>query len=73
MVGKIILGSITDAFTGDGSTMAFTINSGRNVNDILVFVNGSLMIPTTDYTVSGTTLTFVSAPAVAAVIQVRYL
>ena len=73
MVGKIILGSITDAFTGDASTVAFTINSGRNVNDILVFVNGSLMIPTTDYTVSGTTLTFVSAPALAAVIQVRYL
>ena len=73
MAGKIILGSITDTFTGDGSTVSFTINSGRNVNDILVFVNGSLMIPTTDYTVSGTTLTFVSAPAAAAVIQVRYL
>jgi len=73
MAGKIVIGNIIDAFTGDGSTVAFTINSGRNVNDLLVFVNGSLLIPTTDYTVSGTTLTFVSAPAVAAVIQVRYL
>lgn len=73
MAGKIIIGNITDQFTGDGSTVAFTINSGRNVNDLLVFVNGSLLIPTTDYTVSGTTLTFATAPAAAAVIQVRYL
>ena len=72
MAGKIVLGSITDSFTGDASATTFTINSGRNVNDILVFVNGSLMRPTTDYTVSGTTLTFVSAPA-AVPIQVRYL
>jgi hypothetical protein len=72
MAGKIVLGPITDTFTGDGSTTTFTINSGRNVNDILVFVNGSLMVPTTDYTVSGTTLTFGSAPSTVS-IQVRYL
>ena len=59
--------------TGDGSTTAFTINSGRAVADILVIVNGVVLVPTTDYTVSGTTLTFAAAPATGAEIQFRYL
>ena len=33
--------------TGDGSTTAFTISSGRSVNDVLVFVNGFQLTPTT--------------------------
>jgi hypothetical protein len=73
MAGKIVLGPITDTFTGDGSTVAFTINSGRNVNDIMAIVNGIVLVPTTDYTISTTTLTFVLAPAASAEIQVRYL
>ena len=59
--------------TGDGSTTAFTINSDRNVDDILVFVNGICLVPTDDYTVSGTTLTFQVAPAASAEIVIRYL
>jgi hypothetical protein len=59
--------------TGDGSTTAFTINSGRNVNNVLVHVNGIIMTPTTDYTISGTTLTFNTAPANSAEIDFRYL
>ena len=59
--------------TGDGSTTAFTINSGRTVNDVLVFVNGICLVPTDDYTISGTTLTFALAPAGSAEITVRYL
>ena len=59
--------------TGDGSTTAFTINSGRTVDDILVFVNGICLVPTDDYTISGTTLTFNTAPAVSAEITFRYL
>ena len=73
MAGKIVLGSITDTFTGDGSTTTQTINSGRNVNDVLVIVNGIILVPTTDYTISTTTLTFSTAPAASADIQVRYL
>ena len=61
------------AATGDGSDTTFTINSGRSVNDVLVIVNGAILIPTTDYTISGTTLTFITAPAAAAEIQIRYL
>jgi hypothetical protein len=73
MAGKIVIGNITETATGDGSTVNFTINSGRNVDDLLVFVNGSCLRPTTDYTISGTTLTFATAPAGSAAIIVRYL
>jgi len=59
--------------TGDGSTVAFTINSGRAVADVLVIVNGVTLVPTTDYTISGTTLTFSTAPISGAEIQFRYL
>jgi hypothetical protein len=59
--------------TGNGSTTAFTISSGRSVEDVLVFVNGFQLTPTTDYTISGTTLTFVTAPATSAEITYRYL
>jgi len=73
MAGKIVLGSISDGFVGDGATTNFTINKGRNVNDVLVIVNGAIQVPTTNYTISTTTLTFTAAPAASAVIQVRYL
>ena len=59
--------------TGDGSTVAFTINSGRNVNDVLAIVNGVVLVPTTDYTISSTTLTFTTAPVSGAEIQFRYI
>ena len=73
MAGKIVIGNITQTSTGDGSTTTVTINSGRNVNDLLVFVNGICLEPTSDYTISGTTLTFVAAPVSAATITIRYL
>ena len=59
--------------TGDGSTTVFTINSGRAVADVLVIVNGVVLVPTTDYTISGTNLTFATAPGASAEIQFRYL
>jgi hypothetical protein len=59
--------------TGDGSTTTLTITSGRTVSDVIVDVNGIVLTPTTDYTISGTTLTFITAPAASAEITVRYL
>jgi hypothetical protein len=59
--------------TGDGSTTGFTITSGRAVNDVLVFVNGICLVPTDDYTISGTTLTFQTAPVSSAEITFRFL
>src|SRR5210317_1911187 len=59
--------------TGDGSTTAFTVVSGRTVDDVLVFVNGICLVPTDDYTISSTTLTFTTAPASSAELVFRYL
>ena len=63
----------TSKAVGDASTTTFTIASGRTVDDVLVFVNGICLVPTDDYTISGTTLTFVTAPAASAEITIRVL
>ena len=62
-----------DTYTGDGSTTAFTlsINPGSE-NNTNVFVNGVYQNKST-YSVSGTTLTFSSAPANSAAIEVHML
>ena len=60
-------------FTGDGSTTTQTISSGRSVEDVIVSVNGVLLVPSDDYSISGTTLTFTTAPAASAEISVRFL
>ena len=60
-------------YTGDGSTTAFTVTSGADVENVLVFVNGVYQRPTTDYTVSGTTLTFGTAPASSDAITIKEL
>jgi len=61
-------------FTGTGSQTNFTVarSYGTGMSDRLaVFVNGIRQTVTTDYTVSGTTLTFVTAPINAATIVVK--
>ena len=63
----------TRAYTGDGSTVAFTVTDGITVNNTMVFLNGVFQRPTTDYTVSGTTLTFGTAPVAAEVIIIKEL
>ena len=59
--------------TGDGSTTAFTVTSGATVDDVIVTENGVVQAPTSDYTVSGTTLTFGTAPASGVAIVIREL
>ena len=59
--------------TGDGSATTITILDQRTVDNVLVFVNGICLVPTDDYTISGTTLTFTTAPASGAEIVVRYI
>src|SRR5210317_32663 len=75
MAGKIAVGHRYGTHTGDGSTTAFTLEyENRNSQDILVFVNGICLVPGgVDYSVSGSTLTFVVAPAASAEITVRYI
>lgn len=58
-------------FTGDGSTLAFSLStSGLLIDRIAVFVDGVRKDAFTDYTLSGTTLTFVIAPQNAKTINV---
>jgi hypothetical protein len=65
----------TDYFNGNGSTTAFTLSrSVVSVNDIQATVNNVVQQPNDAYTVSGTTITFTSAPSAGTNnIYVRYL
>ena len=68
------INNVTDKTnTGDGSTTTITVLNGYTVDDVLVIVNGIVLTPTDDYTISTTTLTFVAAPAAAAGIVIMYL
>ena len=65
-----------DASFSSGSLSIKTASSSVNygVNDVLVFLNGVCLTPTTDYTISGTTLTLAGgAPPAGSNIVVRYL
>jgi hypothetical protein len=68
-----VLSYTTRTATGDGSTVGFTVTNGVTVDSVLVTENGVLQVPTTDYTISGTTLTFGTAPASGVAIQIREL
>ena len=60
--------SAVNKFEGTGSQTAFTLSYTYTSNtDVLVFVNGALKNPGDDYSISGTTLTFVTAPSTPAV------
>jgi len=59
--------------TGDGSTVAFTVTSGMTNDSVVVTENGIVQAPTTDYSISGTTLTFTTAPASGVAIKILEL
>ena len=64
--------SSTDRFTGDGSTVAFTLSSSpSSVHLLAIKKNGLKLQPVDDFTVSGTTLTMGSAPASGASIVAK--
>ena len=69
----VTLTYVTRTATGDGSTTTTTVTSGTSVNDVIVLINGVVQAPTTDYTISGTTLTFGTAPQASDKIVVREL
>lgn len=65
---------LTDTFSGNGSTTAFTMSiAPATTSSVLVAITGVLQSPDT-YSVSGTTLTFSAAPpSGTSNISVRYL
>ena len=53
-------GFVTDSFTGDGSATTFTLSKEPFSEDtLIVVINNVIQKPTTNFTVSGTTLTIV--------------
>jgi hypothetical protein len=77
-VGTPVFTVIADEqFAGDGSTLAFTLNSTQTTNSCIVSINGVVQIPTLAYAVAGTdptcVLTFTEAPAAGDVIDVRQI
>ena len=70
---NVVAASVSRTGTGDGSTTTFTVTSGVTVSNTMVFINGLHQRPTTDYTISGTTLTFGTAPAASDRIDIREL
>jgi hypothetical protein len=58
-------GEITkDIFTGDGSTTNFTMSvSPTDENNIILYIDGVMQEPDTNYTISGTTVTTVGEAA----------
>jgi hypothetical protein len=70
---NIVKATTHRVYTGDGSTTAFTVTADTAVANVLVSVEGLLMLPTTDYTISGTTLTLTTAPSASDTIDIREL
>ena len=59
-----------DTFTGDGSTTAFTMSTNMSTeNGLIVFIDGVYQADNV-YSVSGTTLTFATAPLNSRIIEV---
>jgi len=60
--------SAVDKFEGDGTTTVFTLTfTYASENSIQVFVNGELLNPVDDYTLSGNQLTLFTAPGLPTV------
>ena len=61
----------SEKFDGDSTTTAFTLSNSATTETVFVSINGVIQLPTTAYSVSGTTLTFTEAPGSNDKIEVR--
>jgi len=64
---------LTRNYTGDSTSTQFAVTDGLGVDNVFVFENGVMQFPTVDYTITGTNLSFVTAPAAGVAIQIREL
>lgn len=63
-----------DNFTGDNTTVAFVLTSlPYSADNLIVFVDGIAQSYTTNWTLSGSTITFTSAPSTGSLIDVTHL
>ena len=69
---KLDLTYTSDQYLGNGSLTTYTIPVDHSVDSLLIILDG-LILPPTDYSVSGTTLTFGSAPLNGQQIDIRYM
>ena len=61
----------TYTFPADGSTVDYLLSQSYNINSLLVTVDGLTQISNSDYTLSGSTLTFTNVPPSASNILVK--
>lgn len=74
-VGNFLAVMNSDSFVANGTGTTFVLSTSATVyspNATMVFVDGVIQKPDTNYTVSGNTITFTSAPEVDAEVEVRY-
>jgi hypothetical protein len=72
IVGQGVSELTAQNFTGDGSTVAFTLSAAPNSeNSTFVYINGVYQNKNT-YSVSSTTLTFSEAPPTTSIIEVMF-
>jgi hypothetical protein len=73
----VVAGGVSNqTFNGDGSTEDFNLARNTTAAAVLVMLNGIVQVPAVAYTITGAganVLTFAQAPAVADLIDVRYL
>ena len=62
----------SNQYTGDASITQYAIQSGHSIHSVLVIVDGAILAPS-QYSVSGSTLTITTPPALNAVVDFRYL
>jgi hypothetical protein len=66
------LSGTNDTFVANGSQTSFIVTpANTSANDMIVTVDSVIQTPTTNYTVSGNTVTFTEAPVNGASIEIR--
>jgi hypothetical protein len=64
--------AVSSSFTANGSQTTFTLGTAvRNQNNSIVTLDGMVQVPTTHYSITGTTLTMTSAPIANSIVEVR--
>jgi len=62
LVGRGLNDAAYDVFSGTGAQTVFSLTSASSTSAATVSISGVVQRPVTDYSVAGTTLTFVAAP-----------